>query len=140
MRDPECIFCKIVKGEIPSMQVYEDPDTIAFMDINPLHPGHSLIIPKMHYENIYNASDSALASMITTTRKVATATNTALSPDGINVLQANGEGAGQSVFHIHFHVLPRQSGDDAKLNWGLSAGNMDEISTIADKIRSTLKD
>ncbi len=135
--DPECIFCKILAGEIPSFKIHEDDKTLAFMDINPLHPGHSLVIPKGHFENIYTAPDEVLADMIAATRRLATAVNSALSPDGVNVIQANGPGAAQSVFHIHFHVVPRKTGDNAKINWGLNPGDMDEIAAVAEKIRGT---
>jgi len=137
--NPDCIFCKIVAGEIPAFKVYEDDQTISFMDINPMQQGHALIIPKQHSENLYATPDETLAAMMSVTRKVATAVNQALAPDGINIVQANGPGAAQSVFHVHFHVLPRKMGDNATLNWGLHPGDMDEISATAEKIKTALE-
>ena len=137
--DPDCIFCKIVAGEIPSFKIYEDDDTLCFMDINPLHEGHCLVIPKTHTKNIFETSDDTLASMIAVTRRVAKAVEAAIAPDGINILQANGSGAAQSVFHVHFHVLPRKLGDNATLNWGLHPGDMDEIAATAENIRSVME-
>ena len=134
----DCIFCKIVAGEIPSFKLYEDDDVFSFMDINPLHDGHCLIIPKAHYPNIFEAPGDVLAKLMPVVGRMARAVNASLSPDGINIMQANGEAAGQSVFHIHFHVLPRAMGDDAKINWGLRPGDMDRIAANADKIRAAL--
>ncbi len=134
----DCIFCKIVAGEIPSFKLYEDDDVFSFMDINPLHDGHCLIIPKAHYPNIFEAPGDVLAKLMPVVGRMARAVNAALAPDGINIMQANGEAAGQSVFHIHFHVLPRAMGDDAKINWGLRPGDMDRIAANADKIRAAL--
>ncbi len=138
-QNPDCIFCKIVAGEIPAFKVFENDQTIAFMDINPASEGHCLVIPKNHTENIFTTPEDTLANMMSTTRRVATAVETALSPDGINVLQANGPGAAQSVFHLHFHVLPRKMGDEMALNWGLHPGDMDEILAVADKIKAALE-
>jgi len=137
--DPDCVFCKILTGDIPAFKIYEDDETFAFMDINPVHDGHCLVIPKSHSKNIFETSDETLAALMASTRRVARAVEAALSPDGINVLQANGPGAAQSVFHIHFHVLPRETGDNTKLNWGLNPGDMDQISAVADKIKAALE-
>ena len=139
MHDPECIFCKILDGDIPSIKLYEDDETFAFMDINPLHDGHALIIPKEHHPNIFETPADVLVSVSRTTQVIAKAVQKALAPDGINILQANGHGAAQSVFHIHFHVVPRKNGDDAKLNWGLRPGDMDHIANVAEQIRDALE-
>ena len=136
---PDCIFCKIISGEIPSFKLYEDDDTLAFMDVNPVHDGHCLVIPKSHSENLFATPDDMLAAIMATTRRVAGALNSALAPDGLNIVQANGPGAAQSVFHVHFHVLPRKIGDKLSLNWGLKPGDMDEISAISDKIKAALE-
>jgi len=138
VHDPECIFCKILDGDIPSFKLYEDDETFAFMDINPLHDGHALIIPKDHHPNIFDTPPATLAAIIQTTQRIAKAVQASIAPDGINIVQANGHGAAQSVFHIHFHVVPRKNGDEAKLNWGLTPGDMDQISAMADKIRAAL--
>src|SRR2546422_4719177 len=101
--DPDCIFCKIVKGEVPCFKLFEDAETLAFMDINPVHDGHSLVIPKAHYPTVFAIAPEAIAAVARTTAKVAQAIDAALKPDGLNLIQANGEGAGQSVAHFHFH-------------------------------------
>jgi len=136
--DDDCIFCKIIRGEIPSFKIFEDDQTFAFMDINPVSPGHSLVIPKFHTANIYEAPDEWAAATINGIQRLARAVNKTVEPDGINVLQANGPGAAQSVFHIHMHVVPRTNGDEMKMNWGINPGDMDEIDKLAERIRANL--
>jgi len=135
----DCVFCKIIAGDIPAFRVYENDDTIAFMDINPLHPGHVLVIPKEHSANVYEVSDEAIAAAARTARRVARAVNAVVEPDGLNVLQCNGPAAGQSVFHFHMHVLPRRLDDGAALNWEVIPGNMEEIGALAEKIRARIE-
>src|ERR1044071_9994264 len=101
---PNCIFCKIVKGEIPSLKLYEDAETLAFMDINPVHDGHSLVIPKDHYPTLFEIAPEAFAAAARTAARVAKAVNAAVKPDGLNLIQANGIGAGQSVGHFHLQI------------------------------------
>jgi histidine triad (HIT) family protein len=136
--DPDCIFCKIVAGEIPCFRLYEDDDTLSFMDINPASAGHALVIPKFHADDLYAMPDEALAATARTVRKVAAAVKAAVEPDGLNLIQANGPGAGQSVMHFHIHVLPRRDGDELKINWGPEPGDMDEIEKVAEQIRKFL--
>ncbi len=136
--DPDCIFCKIIAGEIPSFKLYEDAQSFAFMDINPASAGHALVIPKLHAENIHAIAQASLNATMATVKRVAGAVEAALSPDGINIVQANGPGAAQSVFHFHVHVLPRTNGDGLKLNWGLAPGDMDAIGNTAQRIRAHL--
>jgi histidine triad (HIT) family protein len=136
--DPNCIFCKIVAGTIPSFKLYEDAATLAFLDINPGNPGHALVIPKAHAANLYASDDKDLAAVMATVRKVATAIEKTVKPDGLNLLQANGPGAAQSVFHFHMHILPRRNGDELKMNWGLKPGDKTEIAALAEKIRANL--
>lgn len=134
----DCIFCKIIAGEIPSFKLYEDGGTLAFMDINPANEGHALVIPKAHTADLHSTPEDALAATIATARKVAGALQKTLAPDGINLVQANGRAAAQSVFHFHMHVLPRREGDELKLNWGLRPGDMDAIGALAERIRANL--
>ena len=136
--DPDCIFCKIVAGEIPCFNVYEDADTLAFMDINPANDGHVLIIPKTHAENLHSVSDDDIAATVISAKKVAAAVEKTLAPQGLNLLQCNGPAAAQSVMHFHMHVLPRLDGDDLRLNWGLQPGDMDAIGALAERIRANL--
>ena len=134
----DCIFCKIIAGEIPSFKLYEDDATFAFMDINPANEGHALVVPKDHAKDVYAISDDSIAHTVITAKKVAGAVEKTLSPGGVNLVQCNGPAAGQSVFHFHMHVLPRREGDDLKLNWGLEPGDMDVIGKLAEKIKATL--
>jgi histidine triad (HIT) family protein len=136
--DPDCIFCKIVAGQMPCFKLFEDDDTLAFMDIYPANAGHCLVIAKDHYPTLFEISNKALAAVSRSISRVARAVNQALSPAGLNLVQANGSGAGQSVTHFHFHILPRERGDELKLNWGAKPGNPDTIAAIADKIRANL--
>ena len=135
----ECVFCKIIAGEIPSFRLYEDEHTLAFMDINPANEGHALVIPKEHARDVHAISDEAIARTVVTARRVAGAVEATVSPDGLNLVQCNGPAAGQSVFHLHMHVLPRRDGDDLKMNWGLNPGDMDAIGALAGRIRERLE-
>ena len=136
--DPDCIFCKIVAGGIPSFKLYEDSATLAFMDINPVNDGHALIIPKAHYEDVFAVSGDALAATAATAKKVAAAVQAALEPAGMNLFQCNGEAANQTVMHFHMHVIPRRIGDDLGMNWELEPGDMDAIGRIAARIKAHL--
>lgn len=132
--DDDCIFCKIIRGEIPCFKVWEDVKTLAFMDINPIATGHALIIPKFHTPNIFEAPADWLGPVMGTVSRVARAVRDEVAPDGFNILQANGEGAAQSVFHIHFHVIPRSLEDGLTMNWDMVPGDMAEIGALAEKI------
>jgi histidine triad (HIT) family protein len=136
--DANCVFCKIVAGQIPCFKLMEDGDTLALMDINPAHDGHCLVIAKEHYPTVFEISDEAFAAVARSARKVALAVNLVLSPEGLNLVQANGEGAQQSVKHFHVHVLPRKLGDELKLDWGVKPGDRDTIAALAEKIRAHL--
>jgi histidine triad (HIT) family protein len=134
----DCIFCKIVAGEIPCFKLYESDDTLAFMDINPANEGHALVIPKEHSADIHAVSEAAISSTVITAKKIAAAMAKTLSPDGMNLLQCNGPAAAQSVLHFHMHVLPRRRGDELKLNWGIEPGDMDAIGQLAGRIRANM--
>ena len=139
MTTEDCIFCKIVTGEIPSFKIYEDQHTLAFMDINPANRGHALAIPKAHSPNLFESSDETLAVTVATARKVAEAVQKTVNPDGLNLVQANGPGAAQSVFHLHLHVIPRFTDDNLMLNWGMNPGDMDEIKALSQEIAANIK-
>jgi histidine triad (HIT) family protein len=135
--DSNNVFAKILRGEIPSVTVFEDAKTLAFMDVMPQTEGHVLVIPKEAAENIYDLSPDGAAAMMATARKVAAAVRAALGAPGIMLAQLNGAAAGQSVFHVHFHVIPRHAGVDMHLH----ARDMVDAKTlepIAAKIRSAL--
>ncbi len=103
----ECLFCKIVKGEIPSDKVYEDSNFLAFLDINPRNPGHALVIPKKHYETLFDMPDNETGDMLLMVKKIAAAVKNTMKADGISIGQSNGRAAGQVISHMHFHVIPR---------------------------------
>jgi histidine triad (HIT) family protein len=136
--DPSCIFCKIVAGEIPCFKLFEDAETLAFMDINPANDGHCLVIPKAHSPNVFEIAPEDFAAAARTATKVAKAVNAAVQPDGINLMQANGEGAGQSVGHFHLHIIPRRHDDGLLFNWDPKPGDRARIAEIAERIRRLL--
>lgn len=112
-----CVFCSIVKGEIPATKVYEDDDILAFMDIGPVVKGHTLVIPKAHHNPITETPVPVLQKLIAVVQRIARAQLQGLKADGINVSQANGRTAGQVVPHIHFHIIPRFTTDGHHWNW-----------------------
>jgi histidine triad (HIT) family protein len=136
--DPNCIFCKIVAGTIPCFKLYEDGATLAFLDVNPVNTGHALVIPKNHAANLFESADGDLAAVMATVRRVATAVEKTVKPHGINLLQANGPGAAQSVFHFHMHIIPRVQDDDLKMNWGLKPGDKAALAALMEKVRANL--
>ena len=111
----ECIFCDIIEGRAPAEVIFEDGETLAFMDINPANPGHTLIIPKRHVRDIYELDEETAAVVMRTTVRVARAIRAALQPDGMNLVQSNERAGGQEVFHFHIHVIPRWYGDGLRL-------------------------
>jgi len=113
----DCIFCKIIAGQIPACKIYEDADTLVFMDIWPIVKGHALVIPKRHYADIVSSPAEVLAKLIFVAQKIAAAQKRALKADGINIMQSNGRAAGQVVDHIHLHVIPRFNSDGHHWNW-----------------------
>lgn len=135
--DPNNIFAKILGGKIPSVKVYEDDKTFAFMDVMPEAEGHVLVIPKEGAENILDLSSEGMAAMTATVQKVAKAVDKALSPDGILLKQYNRAAAGQSVFHVHFHVVPRWEGVPMAPH-GKVMVEAAKLEPIAAKIRSAL--
>lgn len=136
--DTACVFCRIVRGEVPSTRVFEDRASLAFMDINPANPGHVLVIPKAHARDVYEIAEADLAAATATMQRVARAVRAAFAPDGLSILQANGPGAAQSVPHFHWHVLPRRTGDALPINWPLVAGDREAIAATAERIRAAL--
>jgi histidine triad (HIT) family protein len=135
--DSQNIFAKILRGEIPSVKVYEDAKTLAFMDVMPEADGHVLVVPKEGAETILDLSPEGMAAMMATTQKVARAVDRALSPDGILLKQYNRPAAGQSVFHVHFHIVPRWEGVSLAPH-GKVMVEASQLEPIAAKIRSAL--
>ena len=134
----DCIFCSIVAGDIPAAKVYEDEDVLAFMDIAPANPGHTLVIPKQHYRNIYDMPAEVGSKIMQVAIPLANAIRTALNPDGLNLFQSNEAAGFQTVFHFHLHLIPRWEDDPLRLPWRPSEGDMAEIGNIAAKIREAL--
>ena len=134
--DDQNIFAKILRDEIPSMRVFEDDETLCFMDIMPRTEGHCLVIPKTPCRNVLDATDEQLAAVMRTVRNVANAAKTALDADGVTIQQLNEAAGGQEVFHLHFHILPRKEGVSVRPPGNM--GDMDEIAAICEKIKSAL--
>jgi histidine triad (HIT) family protein len=135
----DCVFCKIRDGDAPSMKIYEDARTMVIMDINPLTSGHCLVLTKPHTATIWDAEPEDLAAAMATAKKVALALRQALKPDGLNVLQANGAAAFQSVNHFHLHLIPRWNNDGKGFDWKIVPGNRDQIMKHGERIRMLLK-
>ena len=137
MKDENCIFCKILAGEIPSTAVYEDDDFKAILDVNPAARGHVIILPKNHAANIYELPDEDASKIMIVAKKIATAIEKAYHCDGVNISQNNGEAAGQTVFHLHVHVIPRFKGDTVNIGW--KQGDMPEdLDAICKEIQAQL--
>ena len=136
--DTNNIFAKILRGEVPSVKIYEDDKTLAFMDVMPQAEGHTLVIPKEPAENIFELSPEGAAAMVRTTQKVANAVKKGLDAPGIMLFQLNGKQAGQSVFHVHFHIVPRSGGVDLKLH-ARGMESPDKLKAIAEKIKAALE-
>lgn len=132
-----CIFCRIVRGEAPCFKVAEDEHTLVFMDIFPVTDGHTLVITKDHYENIFEASEASLIAVQAMARKVAAAIKQELRPDGLMVFQLNGLAAGQSVFHYHMHLLPRADGEPLALHTRVP-GVPERLTELAAKVSAAL--
>lgn len=115
--DENCIFCKIINGDIPSRTVYEDDCYKAIMDVSPASKGHVIVLPKTHVANIFDIEDEDIAGAVIVAKKVAAALKKVFCCDGVNILQNNGEAAGQTVFHLHVHVIPRYEGDTVNIKW-----------------------
>ena len=128
-----CVFCSIATGEIPSFKVYEDDIVLAYMDINPFTKGHVLVIPKEHTEGLLDTPDTTLAAVIARVKKIAAHMKAALPCDGFNILQNNGESAGQTVKHVHFHIVPRYGSEP--IVFESHKGDMDALKALAEQIR-----
>jgi histidine triad (HIT) family protein len=133
-----CIFCKIVRGEIPSIKVYEDAQTLVFMDVRPASPGHALVVSKAHAPNLLEIAETELLAVTLVVQRVARAIQTALVPDGMRVSQFNGAAAGQTVFHYHVHIIPMQEGQRTGSH-GREPANPQQLESLAAQIRTALE-
>ena len=136
--DADCLFCKIILGQIPSFKIFEDDEILAFMDVNPVAAGHALVIPKFHSKDIHETPAEWVGIAFAGAKRVARAVGKTLEPAGINIVQANGPGAKQSVFHLHVHVIPRSMDDGLTMNWELEPGDMDDIGKLAERIAANV--
>jgi histidine triad (HIT) family protein len=133
-----CIFCKIVRGEIPAIKVHEDAQTLTFMDVRPASPGHTLVISKAHAPNLLEIAEADLLAVASTVQRVARAVQKALSPDGIRIGQFNGAAAGQTVLHYHVHIVPMREGQKAGAH-GREPANPEQLKVLAAQIRAALE-
>jgi histidine triad (HIT) family protein len=133
--DPDCLFCKIVAGEIPSHKIDEDDKTLSFMDINPWTRGHALVIPKEHSRNIYDADPADLSAAFLAAQRLAQRMRERLGAEGINVLQSSEPVAMQTVFHMHLHVIPRYSDDGLRMPAHPQAADQEELAELAEELR-----
>ncbi len=131
--DDNCIFCKIAAGSIPSTSIYEDDDFKVILDINPASKGHAVILPKNHAANLFELPEEDAEKIFKVAKKCGAAMMKSLNCDGLNVLQNNGEAAGQTVFHLHTHLIPRYNGDSVNIDW--EPGTMEDAEKLAQEIK-----
>ena len=137
MKD-NCIFCKTASGEIPSYTIYEDDDFKAFMDISPASKGHTILIPKQHADNIFDLDETVASKLLPVAARIAKALKSELKCEGLNLLQNNGEAAGQTVFHFHMHIIPRYEVDKVVVKWVEDKYEGEPLDQLSDKIKKHL--
>jgi histidine triad (HIT) family protein len=133
---PDCLFCKIVAGELPATIVAQDERTIAFLDINPATRGHALVVPRAHTTDLLEIGDEDLAACALAARQLAARMKECLGADGVNVINSCGQAAWQTIFHFHLHVVPRYVGDPLELPWVPAPGDADEIAAAGELLRA----
>ncbi len=138
MSDPECVFCKIVAGEVPSERLYEDEAVVAFLDIAPISPGHTLVVPRSHCRDLLEAPLEVVGAVVRAAQKVAPAVLRATGAEGFNFFQFNGSCAGQVVMHLHFHIVPRRPGDGVAFGWEQGKYGEGEMAALGARIRQAL--
>ena len=134
----DCVFCRIVAKQIPATVVYEDEHTLAFMDIGQVNPGHVLVAVKKHADNIFSLDDTQAAAVFRAAARIARAIRDAFAPQGLSVYQANGKAAGQTVFHLHIHLVPRHEADGMELTWPVKNPPREKLVDYAEKIKAKL--
>ena len=135
MSQENCIFCKIVRGEIPSERVYEDERVVAFLDIHPIAPGHTLVVPREHHETLLDTPHELLSAILAAAPGIARAAMAAVGGEGFNFFQFNGACSGQEVPHLHFHIIPRRPGDGVAYSWKQGQYGPGEMAALGKKIR-----
>ncbi len=138
MKKNDCIFCKIANGEIPSDTVYEDEQFRVILDLSPAVKGHALILPKEHFDDLVSANDATLESMLKLARRIGSAQLKSLKCDGFNVVQNNGEAAGQTVHHLHMHVIPRYDGGEKIVTWPQLESDPKKQAELASKLHADM--
>ena len=136
MSADRCVFCQIVAGELPSTMIAEEERAVAFMDINPATPGHLLVVPRDHAQDVFSVAADDLAACASLAQRMACLVRDRLGADGVTLLQSSGAAAWQTVFHLHVHVIPRYAGDPLRLPWQPRPGDPEEIASVAAKLRS----
>ena len=136
---PDCIFCRIVKGEIPCAKIYEDERVLSFLDIGPISPGHALVLPRAHYTTIFEISEEDLKACAAAAQKVGRAVFEAVGAQGLNLLQNNFRAAGQLVDHIHFHLIPRHSGDGFMTSWPAKSYPQGGLEEMLEKVKAAMR-
>ena len=135
MKDSNCIFCKIANGEIPSTTLYEDEDFRVILDLGPATRGHALLLPKEHYKDLFDLEDEVAAKALVRAKRIAGRLQKAVGADGMNLVQNNGEAAGQTVFHFHLHLIPRYKGDTAGICWNPGTADAEGLRRLAEELR-----
>ena len=138
MRDENCIFCKIIAGEIPSNTIYEDDEFKVVLDVSPASKGHALILPKNHYADLYEIDENVAADAMKLAKKLAIHMTDVLKCDGFNLVQNNHEVAGQTVFHFHMHLVPRYIKDNVTMTWIPGKADTEELSTLSKALRKRI--
>ena len=138
MKDDTCVFCRIAQKQVPASLIYEDEKALAFLDVRPLSEGHTLIIPKAHYETVFDIPQELITYLHGITKRVALAVKKATEADGISIIQQNGEAAGQEVFHLHVHIIPRYEGQKLPSFSDVKETDREKLSQTAAKIRKYL--
>lgn len=138
MKKEDCIFCKIANGEIPSTTIYENEEFRVFFDINPASKGHCLIVPKEHYSNIFDIDGETAGRLFSLATVVARSLKKELNCEGMNIVQNNGEIAGQTVFHFHLHLIPRYTGDTVNVGWQPGQADLEELAKLAQAVRKNI--
>ena len=135
MSDPDCIFCKIIAGEMPGQIIDQDERTVAFMDISPATRGHALVVPRRHVRDLLEIEAEDLEATVLAAQRLARTVSDRLEADGVNLLNSCGQAAWQTVYHFHIHVIPRYAGDPLRLPWTPEEGNPEEIAAAAEALR-----
>ena len=135
MKMDDCIFCKIANGEIPSSTIYEDEDFRIFLDLNPAARGHALLVPKEHFNDLFEMNDELCQKAMALAKKLAGRMKEALGCDGFNLVQNNGAAAGQTIFHFHLHLIPRYEGDSAGFTWNPKKASLEELEELTGLLR-----